>query len=87
MPAVMNGYIPQGVVKTITVGASPFSFANPEACSIEVFVNGAISVMQVNRGSSGYIDVGLLGGVVRLDPGETVQVTFIVAPTMKYYPG
>lgn len=77
-----------GPVSTISVGASPFTFTNPESVPVMVFVSvGTVTdISYVHQDAVTTIAAGLLGGSFHLNPGCGVKVTYAVAPTMKYTP-
>ena len=82
----MNGYIPLGQPTDITVGASPFTFTNPETWPIEVYSNGTITLLELQLGNAAFKGVSLLLTTFKLNPGDSVRVTYVVAPTMMYNP-
>lgn len=69
---------------SITVGASPFTYTNDQAFNVMVFVGaGTVSAVSVNGTvvATGLTLTGLI--TVPLQPGESMIVTYAVAPTMK----
>lgn len=86
MTTVISGYMPTGKMTDISVGASPFTWVNPESVPVTVYISGTVSLMQVNRDGAGFIDCGLLGGNQPLNPGDSIKIAYIIAPSMKYYP-
>jgi len=77
-----------GPVTTISIGASPFTFTNPESVSVIVFISaGTVTdITFVHQDAVTTIAGGLLGGQYHLNPGCGIKVTYAVAPTMKYTP-
>jgi hypothetical protein len=78
-----------GPVQSISVGASPFTWVNPEACPVLVSVTGGtLSVVQLSPDVGvTWMDVGLTCGQYRLNPGWQIKVTYLVIPgTMAYTP-
>lgn len=73
-------------VSNITVGASPFTFTAKDRCGVHI-INGTISALNFIRGSS---TLGMFilsaGQIIELNIGDSVQVTYSVAPTMKLVP-
>lgn len=69
---------------TITVGASPFSYTNNNAFPVAVIINnGTVSQITINSGAS----VGTATNTSVVVPqGQTLVVTYSVAPTMQYIP-
>lgn len=84
---VING-VPQGPVASISVGASPFSWANSESVRVIVMISGGtLSLVQLSPDGSTLIDVGMSCGMYHLNPGWRIRVTYLLAPTMTYTPG
>lgn len=82
----ING-TPYGAIATITVGASPFTWANPESVPVMVYVSlGTVTDISVVPDGITSLATGLLGGQYHLNPGQSIKVTYVVAPTMKYLP-
>ena len=77
-----------GPVATITVGASPFSWTNPENVPVQLFISGGTvtTIEMAPGGNNVFMILGLLGGSFRMNPGDVARVTYVVAPTMKYTP-
>lgn len=76
-----------GPTTTIAVGASPFTFTNPEAVPINVMVSGGtVTTISLSADATTFTTLGLLGGQFHLNPGQALQVTYVVAPTMIYLP-
>ena len=85
--AVING-MARGPVATITVGASPFTWGNPESVPVMVFISaGTVTGIEFSPDNGANLMLtGLLGGAFRLNPWDTLRVTYVLAPTMKYTP-
>lgn len=76
--------IGSSVTGAITVGASPFTYTNNTGRELIVGVNGGtVSLSQYFRGA---LPLGATagGGAFRVSPGDAVQVTYSVAPTMNF---
>lgn len=74
-----------GPLTAITVTASPFTFTNPEAVPINVMISGGtVTTIALSVDGSTFTTMGLLGGQFHLNPGQSIQVTYVVAPTMNY---
>ena len=77
-----------GPLASVTVTASPFTFTNSEAVRVCVAVSGG-TVTSIDKsvdGSTSFFGLGLLGGEYHLNPGHSLKVTYVVAPTMNYHP-
>ena len=71
----------------ITVGASPFSYTNADNFGEDIIINGGtVSSIEFTRDEATYYTTGLIAGIVNLSPGDTVRVTYTVAPTMTKVP-
>lgn len=69
----------------VTVGASPFTFQNTVPGNMTV-TGGTVSVIEISRDGTNYFSSGLLGGQFFLCPGDFVRVTYVVAPTLTWFP-
>lgn len=77
----------QGNRTAVAVTASPFTFINLENCSVMVFISvGTVSAIQFSRDGATFDNCGLTAGMVALNPGDRIVVTYAVAPTIVYYP-
>ena len=71
----------------LTVGASPFVAMNPMNTPGQVFVSGGtVTTIEFSRDQITWEPCGLLAGQYCLNPGDSLRVTYIVAPTMVAYP-
>lgn len=78
-----------GSVDSISVGGSPFTWANPEACRVRVFiVGGTLNTIQLSPDSGAtWANVGLACGQYDLNPGWQIKVTYLLIPgSMSYTP-
>lgn len=76
-----------GAVQSITVGASPFTWANPEQVRVYIAISvGTITDVSLSLDSAAFVSTGILGGCYVLNPGQAVKVTYVLTPTMKYWP-
>lgn len=73
-----NGFNPQGVA-AITVGASPFTYTNNDAVEEMVYITGG-TVSAIAKNAVTIFAASPAG--VLLTPGESLTVTYSVAPTM-----
>lgn len=76
-----------GPSQTPTVGGSPWTFVNPENVPILATVSGG-TVLSISMASDllGLINLGLLGGSWHLNPGQSLVITYVLAPTLTYWP-
>jgi hypothetical protein len=87
METVQVNGMAYGQVVDITVTGSPFTFANPENVRVQVAVSaGTVTTIAHSCDGITFNTVGLLGGTYLLNPGQSLKVTYAIAPTMKYWP-
>jgi len=73
-------------ISAITVGVSPYDYTNSTTADVDVIVRGGtVSSIQIGRGGS-YESVGVVAGMFRLSPADTLRVTYTIAPTMRLVP-
>ena len=71
---------------SITVGASPFTYA-ALSDGLVVVDGGTVSLVQYGRGAV-LTGLGLIGGAIPVLSGDTVKVTWAVSePSMTFIPG
>jgi hypothetical protein len=68
----------------IAVGASPFTYTAPYPMAV-VLSGGTVSLVSYRRGAS-LVALGLLSGIVELNTGDSLQVTYLTTPTMTAIP-
>lgn len=73
---------------TITPSGSPYIYQNTDASPQEVFISaGTIVTVEFSRDGITWDSCGLLGGQFRLNPADSIRVTYVIlAPTMVAYP-
>lgn len=72
----------QDAPAAITVSASPFSYKAPGS-GVVVITGGTVSLIEYGRGAV-FTTSGLTTGLVPISRGDTVRVTYTVAPTMTF---
>lgn len=76
-----------GPAVTVSVSASPFTFTNPENVPINVMVSGGtVTTISLSADGTSFTTMGLLGGQFHLNPGQALQVVYVLAPNMIYLP-
>src|SRR5437899_10476747 len=69
-----------GIRIPLTVGASPYVVQNPLNTPGEVFISGGtVTTIEFSRDQATWEVCGLLGGQFRLNPGDSLRVTYVVA--------
>lgn len=73
-----------GPVQTVTPGASPYTYTAraPGSLSIQ---GGTVSLASFSRNGAA-VTLGLTSGLVPLAAGDSVTVTYAVAPTLTFIP-
>lgn len=73
-------------VQTVTPSGSPFTITNPQQCRIQVFVSGGtVTATSLSSDLLGVVNLGILGGTFLLNPGHSLNVTYLIAPSIKYW--
>lgn len=71
----------------VTPGASPYAYKNATNRTQAVFVTGGtVSAITLTRAGSAAIATGATSGWWLVFPGDTLTVTYSVAPTMTAVP-
>lgn len=73
-----------GAATTVTVGASPYTYTNSSTSNQQIFIQGGtVSAISFNpNGGTGISLSGLTDNVITLRPGDTITITYTVAPTV-----
>jgi len=72
---------------TVALGSSPCSLQNSCATRVAVHVSaGTVSAIELSKDGATFDSVGLLGGTSFLNPSDICRITFIVAPTVVFWP-
>lgn len=67
----------------LTLTGSPFVYQNISGGPQDAMVSGgSVSIIEYSRDGTTYYPVGLLGGVVSLNPSDRIRVTYLTAPTI-----
>lgn len=69
----------------IVVGGSPFSFQSTVPGVVNVSA-GTVSLIEISRDGTNFLTTALLGGMFLLGPGDFIRITYVVAPTMTWFP-
>ena len=76
-----------GPRNTLPLSASPTSVQNTSATRLMFFVSvGTVTSIEFSRDNSTFDLIGLLAGSFILNPGDWLRITYVVAPTITYYP-
>ena len=71
----------------ISVNASPFTWTNSVGSYVEVVLQaGAVSKIRILRGTDSWLNPTAIPGKHLLAPGDSIEVTYSVAPSMSYVP-
>lgn len=69
---------------SIAVGASPFTYIAPYGMAVAVS-GGSVSLVQYGRGGT-LVGLSLLGGLLELNAGDSLRITYLTAPTLTAIP-
>jgi len=72
----------------VTLGSSPCTLINQCGTRVQVSVTGGtVSLIEMDiDGNTGLDDAGLLFGQFLLNPLALLRITYVVAPTVIFYP-
>lgn len=72
---------------TVALGASPCSLTNACGTRIAVHISaGTVTAVDCSADGSTFDGSGLLGGQFHLNPGGVLKITYILAPTVVFWP-
>lgn len=78
--------VPRNAAVAITPTGSPFIYQDTTAWPHDVLVQGGtVSAMEVKTDLSNFYPLGITSGRVRLAPGDSLRVTYSVAPTINRF--
>lgn len=82
------GRDPSTAILPVTVGASPFIWRNERDFDVDVIVSGGtVSEVAFSRdGATFYPVAAATGATVRLNPGDSVRITYTVLPDLILVP-
>ena len=72
-------------IQTVAVTASPFTFIASDPGRV-IVRGGTVSLVEVERYGV-FVDMGIIAGPIPMSRGDSIRVTYIVAPTMNYFKG
>lgn len=82
----INGMV-TGPRSILTSSSSPTTLQNTTANRLMVIVSvGTVTSIEFSRDGSTFDLIGLLSGQFILNPGDYLRITYVVAPTVSYYP-
>lgn len=71
----------------VSVGASPFVLTNTTGVRMDFLMSlGTVSLVEFSRDQSTWDNCGLLAGQFRLNPADSLRITYLVPPTIVAYP-
>jgi len=71
----------------VAPSGSPFTYINTSARAQSVIVSGGtVSLIEYSRDGVTFTVVGVLAGLVYLNPGDRIRVTYVTAPTITATP-
>lgn len=75
----------RGAARALTPSGSPYTYTAPSNGVIVISV-GTVTVIEYGRSGAFYV-VGLIAGLFPILNGDSIRVTYAVAPTMTFLPG
>ena len=73
---------PVDAAASVTVGASPYSYT-PTDDGLVVVAGGTVSALDYGRNGA-FTGLGLLAGLVPVKSGDTLRITYTIAPTVSF---
>lgn len=73
---------PTDAAASVTVGASPYSYT-PTDDGLVVVTGGTVSALDYGRNGV-FTGLGLLAGLAPIKAGDTLRITYAVAPTVSF---
>ena len=71
----------------ITAGASPYAYKNNSGTRQNIiFTGGTVTLVEYSRNGITWFSSGLIAGTVLLNPGDSLRVTYTVAPIITAVP-
>lgn len=85
-----NAVVPTGYTTLPTAqaaGGSPYVYTNNNAYAEDIAIAiGTVSAIEFSRDETTWYPTGVIAGVIRLSPGDSVRITYAVAPTITRIP-
>jgi len=69
----------------ITPDASPYVFENSFPGSL-IVTGGTVTMVEISRDGSTFYNLSMLAGEFFLCPGDQLRITYILAPTIVWFP-
>lgn len=73
-------------IQALVIGASPYSYVVPDDGKI-VLQGGTVSVVELGRAGVFVVTGFTTAAVLPVSRGDTVRITYTVAPTVNYFRG
>lgn len=73
-----------GAIQSVSVSASPFSYSAISDGFVSIS-GGTVSLVQLTRGSV-TINAGVTAGIIPVNFGDVVKITYTVSPTVYFVP-
>lgn len=84
LQGIWTGLPPENV-STVTITASPFTYA-PTRKGTFFVAGGTVSLVRFSRDGTTYYDTGATAGPFPLNAADRIEVTYSVAPTLTFVP-
>lgn len=70
--------------QTMTASGSPYVFTVPRDGAV-IVTGGTVSLLEYGRDTT-YTSLGVVAGIIPVFRGDTIRVTYVVAPSLKFMP-
>lgn len=72
---------------TVAIGSSPCSLVNSCSTRIGVAISGGtVTAIELSKDDGTFDNVGLLGGLYPINPGDVLRITYVVGPVVAFAP-
>lgn len=78
------GRNPNTAVESMTLGPSPFLYTNNSGFDMDIFLSG-VSNTDFSRNGMPMMSIGA-DGIFRLNPGDSIEITYSTTPTVTIIP-
>lgn len=87
MMETSSSTVPSVSARTTQVpGVSPYTYQNTTSRAQTVVVSGGtVTLIRLSRDGATFDSIGLISGQYALAPGDRLEVTYAVAPTLAIY--
>lgn len=81
---VFQAAVEGGNIQAVTPGASPYTYTAKQSGALSI-QGGTVSLASLSRNGVS-VTLGLVSGLISLSSGDSVTITYVVAPTINFIP-